>query len=446
MQNADNRTNITLSQSVNDAEQQFITNHPASRAQAEIATKTMPGGNTRSVLHYSPFPLTIASAEGAMLTDIDGHQYADFLGEYTAGLYGHSHPLLQKTITDTISSGLVLGGSNRFEAEYSALLCDRFPSLDLLRFCNSGTEANLFAISAARMFTKREKVMVFHGGYHGGVFYFGMHKPPINAPFPYVLSTYNDVSQTSALIDQHAGELAAIVVEPMLGSAGAIPAEVAFLQNLRDKANEHGIVLIFDEVMTSRLSSGGLQEKLGVCPDMTTLGKYLGGGMSFGAFGGREDIMRRFNPFEPDAVPHAGTFNNNVVSMAAGLTGLRDIYTIDAQTRLNGHGEQLKQRLNALFAKHDVPMQITGIGSIMGIHFQRGIIGNAQDTWPKDEEAQARLSNLQKLLHLDLLDHGYYIARRGFMSLSMPLEQSHYDGLVHAFDEFLSLRLNLLQS
>lgn len=438
------RTNTDLSTSLAAAEDRFVSRNPKSRAQAKKAAQSMPGGNTRTVLHYSPFPLTIASARGSELTDLDGHHYTDFLGEYTAGLYGHSHPVLEDAVTRALSNGVVLGGPNRFEAAFSALLCARFPSLERIRFCNSGTEANLFAVSTARMVTGRERVLVFQGAYHGGVFYFGQHKPPINAPFPYVVASYNDVAGTAALIDEHAGALAAILVEPMMGSAGAIPADREFLQVLRSKATEHGIILIFDEVMTSRLSPGGLQEKLEIVPDMTSLGKYLGGGMTFGAFGGRQDLMRRFDPYEPDAVPHAGTFNNNVLSMAAGLTGLRDIYTADAAAALNGRGDGLRDRLNAVIAKHDAPMQVTGTGSILGIHFQHGPIRRPEDTWPSDEAAELRLAGLQKLLHLDLLEAGFYMARRGFMSLSLPLKDSHCDGLADALDEFLSVRGRLL--
>lgn len=440
----DDRHNAELSTSLTAAEDRFVSRNPNSRAQAQKAARSMPGGNTRTVLHYSPFPLTIASAKGPELTDIDGHHYTDFLGEYTAGLYGHSHPVLEGVIIQALSHGVVLGGPNRFEAEFSALLCARFPSLERVRFCNSGTEANLFAVSTARMVTGCERVLVFQGGYHGGVFYFGQHKPPINAPFPFVTASYNDIAGTAALIDRHAGALAAILVEPMMGSAGAIPAGREFLQMLRSKATEHGIILIFDEVMTSRLSPGGLQEKLGIVPDMTSLGKYLGGGMTFGAFGGRQDLMRRFDPYEPDAVPHAGTFNNNVLSMAAGLTGLRDIYTADAAEELNARGDRLREQLNALIAGHDAPMQVTGTGSILGIHFRREPIRRPEDTWPGDEAAGLRLAGLQKLLHLDLLEAGYYMARRGFMSLSLPIGDSHCDGLADALDEFLSVRRRLL--
>ncbi|MEZ5773688.1 MAG: aminotransferase class III-fold pyridoxal phosphate-dependent enzyme [Hyphomicrobiaceae bacterium] len=369
------RGNADLTSAVKAAEERFKAENPKSRLRWTEAALSMPGGNTRTVLHYTPYPLAIARGEGAKLTDIDGHTYTDFLGEYTAGLYGHSNPVLKAAIDRAVEDGVVLGGPNRYEGELARLMCQRFPSLELVRFCNSGTEANLYAISAARMFTGRERVMVFEGAYHGGVFYFGQTKPPTNAPFPYVIASYNDIEGTLAAIERHAGELAAIVIEPMMGGGGAIAAETPFLEALRQAATKHGIVLIFDEVMTSRLAPGGLQEKLGVIPDMTSFGKYLGGGMTFGAFGGRRDIMRRFDPYEPDAVSHAGTFNNNVLTMAAGVAGLAEIYTPEVAVQLNRTGDRFRERLNAVIARYGAAMQVLGVGSISASISRRGRSG-----------------------------------------------------------------------
>ena len=228
-------------------------------------------------MYFSPFPLTITRGEGAQLHDLDGHTYADFLGEYTAGIFGHSDARIRAAIVEALDEGLNLGGPNRWEGELGRLMCERFPSLDKVRFCNSGTEANLYAISAARAATGRTHILVFDGAYHGGVLSF-VKPSPINAPFPFVLAQYNDLEGTAALIASHRKELAAVLVEPMIGSGGGISAEPEFLTMLRDETRRHGIILIFDEVMTSRLAPGGLQEKLGILPDMTSFGKYLGGG------------------------------------------------------------------------------------------------------------------------------------------------------------------------
>ncbi len=436
-------TNTDLASAVAEAEARYSAANPNSRAQVEAAARSLPGGNTRTVLHYTPFPLTLAGGEGCHVTDLDGHRYADYLGEYSAGLYGHSDPRLIATIKAVLDAGVVLGGPNRHEAELAALICQRFPSIQRLRFCNSGTEANLFAMSAARVFTGRSKVMVFEGAYHGGVFYFGQAKPPINAPFPWLISSYNDTERTLALIDQHASDLAAVLIEPLQGGAGCIPAEPQFLAAIRAACTRHGIVLQFDEVMTSRLSPGGLQQRHGITPDLTALGKYLGGGMTFGAFGGRADILERFNPYQTGSIAHAGTFNNNVLSMAAGLTGLRDIYTPAAADALNASGDRLRERLQGLFARHGADMQATGLGSMMTIHFQRTAIKRAEDLWATGAEA-LRLDRLRTLFHLDMLASGHYLARRGFVSLSLPMTDREHDGFAAAVDEFLTVRRTLV--
>jgi len=434
------RANTDLAAVVAEAEARYVAANPKSAARFARSTEAMPGGNTRTVLHYSPFPLTFAGGEGCRLRDLDGHVYADFLGEYSAGLYGHSNPVLQAAIKQAVDDGTVLGGPNRYEGELAAEMCKRFPSVERVRFCNSGTEGNLFAFSAARIFTGRPAIMVFHGAYHGGVFYFGQQKSDINAPFPWIYASYNDTEGTVALIDKHARELAAVVIEPMIGAGGGIAATREFLQALRERCTRHGIVLIFDEVMTSRLSSGGLQKLVGVTPDMTSFGKYLGGGASFGAFGGRADIMARFDPRRADAVSHAGTFNNNVISMAAGSTGLTKLYTPDVADRLTAAGEGLRNRLNAIAAKHGLPVQVLGVGSMLNIHFKSGAIRRPEDLWPRDAAAATRLADLQKLLHFDMIEQGQYLARRGFITLSLPMTEADFSRFEAAFDEFLAVR------
>ena len=438
------RPNTDLVSALAEAEARFVAANPKSKARAATAMEVMPGGNTRTVLHYGPFPLGLAGGEGCHVTDLDGHRYADLLGEYSAGLYGHSDPRLKTAIARAVDDGVTLGGPNRYEAELAHLMCKRFPSVERVRFCNSGTEGNLFAISTARMVTERDAILVFNGGYHGGVFYFGHHAQPLNAPFPWVMARYNDIEGTLTLIEKNAKRLAAIVIEPMMGGGGAIPADREFLQALRDAATKHGIILIFDEVMTSRLAPGGLQEKLGVIPDMTSFGKYLGGGMTFGAFGGRADLMRRFNPYEADAISHAGTFNNNVVSMAAGTVGLRDIYTPDVAVRHNAASDRFRERLNAISMRHGGPAQVIGVGSIQCVHFQKGPIRAPEDTWHEDPAAAKRQSDLQSLFHLDMLAAGQYIARRGYMTMSLPVTDAEMSGFERAFEEFLTVRGSLL--
>ena len=433
--------NVSLDAALAEAESRFIASNPLSYARHDAARSAMPGGNTRTVLHYSPFPLAWAKGEGATLTDLDGNLYTDFLGEYSAGLYGHSNPLIQAAMHKAIDDGTVLGGPNVYEAELATLLKSRFPSLQQLRFCNSGTEANVFALMTAQALTGRKKIMVFDGGYHGGVLYFGHGGVPINLPLDWVLAPYNDVEGTLDLIRRHGADLAAILIEPMMGSGGCLPARRDFLGALRQAASELDIILIFDEVMTSRLSSGGLQAALGVTPDMTTLGKYLGGGASFGAFGGRADIMAHYDPEKPGSWPHAGTFNNNVLSMAAGLTGLRDVYTPAAALELNNKGDRLRDGLNALAQKHAVGLSATGCGSFIGLHFTREIVDRPMH---HSEEEEARRGKWHKLMHLDFIAAGLFFARRGYMALSLAITDADIARFLAQTEEFIVSRRALI--
>lgn len=422
--------NLGLEAAVADVEARYVAANPKSQARFEAATRDMPGGNTRTVLHYDPFPVTLVKGVGALLTDLDGHTYVDFLGEFTAGLYGHSEPAILRAIQEALSGGLVLGGPNRYEARLAQLMCERFPAVELVRFCNSGSEATLMCLSLARAATGRAEVMAFNGAYHGGFLSFAGGPSPINAPFPYVMADYNDAEGARQLIARHAQSLAAIIVEPLMGSGGCIPGDLEFLRTLREEADRHGIMLVFDEVMTSRLAPGGLHAKLGLRPDLVAFGKYLGGGVGFGAFGGSRDLMQRLDPTRPDALSHSGTYNNNVLTMAAGIAGLEAVFTPQAAERLNASGDRLRARLNAVADKHGAPLQVLGQGSMLCFHPQRAAIRR-----PADHAGVP--PDLRKLLHLELNLRGFYIARRGFMSLSLPLSEADHDALVAAFEGYL---------
>ena len=293
------------------------------------------------------------------------------------------------------------------------------------------------ALVTARAVSGRGKILVMNGGYHGAVFTFAGGGSPINAPFEFVLGTYNDSAATQAVIAEHGKNIAAILVEPMMGSTGCIPADRDFLQMLRDEATRIGAWLIFDEVMTSRLSPGGLQAKHGIKPDLTSLGKYIGGGMSFGAFGGRADILDRYDPRRPDALPHAGTFNNNVLTMAAGYAGLTQVYTPAAASALNARGDALRDRLNALCQAAGAKMQFTGIGSMLSVHFTRAAVRNPEAAGAADQK-------LKELFFFDMLEKGIWIARRGFFALCLPLGDAEYAKLETAVAAFLATRQPLL--
>jgi glutamate-1-semialdehyde 2,1-aminomutase len=418
------------------AKASFTAKRPKTHAMHERAAAVMPGGNTRTVLFTVPFPLRVEKGEGATITDIDGHSYLDLLGEYSAGIYGHSHPRIIAAAKAALDNGLNFGAHHEGEVKLAEVVTKRF-NMDLVRFTNSGTEANMMALAAARCFTGRAKIMPMEGGYHGGTLYFSHGASPVNAPFDCVMGHFNDVEATRKLIAANADELAAVILEPMLGGGGGISASPAFIAMLREETAKRGIVLIFDEVMTSRLHPGGLSAKLGIEPDLKTLGKYVGGGMSFGAFGGKQAIMALFDPTNPDALPHAGTFNNNTLTMNVGHVAMTEIYTPEACAALNARGDRLRDTLNDLFMRYQVKMKAMGQGSMVVIHPTAGEINSPHDIENTDKR-------LRQLLFLDLLEQGIYIAERGFMALSLVVTDADCDRLVKAVEGYITRRRELL--
>ena len=425
-----------LDQALNQAIEQYRRSHPASERLHQQALGVLPGGNTRSVLFFDPFPPYMVRGEGCHLWDADGHRYLDALGEYTAGLYGHSDPAIRAAVSEALHSGLSLSSHTEREGLLARELQRRFPSMELLRFTNSGTEANLMALATATAVTERRKVLVFKGAYHGGVLAFGQGGSPVNMPYEWVVARYNDLEDVRAQVAAHGKDLAAILVEPMLGSGGCIPGEPHFLQGLRALADEKGALLILDEVMTSRLSFGGRQSQLGIRPDLTTLGKYFGGGLSFGAFGGRADLMARYDPRRPQAWQHAGTFNNNVLTMAAGLAGLKHVLTAERLDALNRRGDALRTKLNKMLEAQGVPLQLTGLGSLMQLHPLAGPLRSADDLVAADDRVKA-------LMFFELLGRSVYIARRGFIALSLPFGDAECMRLEHAMGEAVNARRGL---
>lgn len=428
-------TTSTLDHALDEARSLYAERRPVSARMHDEACTVMPGGNTRTVLYHGPFPLRVARGWNQRIIDVDGFEYVDMLGEYTAGLYGHSNATIMDAIRDALDGGLSLAAHNTYELRMARALVDRYPALELVRFTNSGTEANLMAVSLARVVTGRPAIAVVHGGYHGGLMYFGGGGSPVNAPYETVLLDFNDVEGSRARIRDNADRLAAVIVEPVMGSAGVIPADPDYLVMLRETTADLGTLLILDEVMTSRLAPQGAGAAYGVIPDLMTVGKYLGGGLSFGAFGGRADLMSRFDPSAPDALPHAGTFNNNVLTMAAGIAGLTEVLSDEVIDDLNARGDRLRAALNDVVAPHG--WIATGRGSMVGLHPVAGPVASPADLVAADDRRR-------ELLFLDLLDRGWYVARRGFIALSIEITDADVEGFVAAVRDALRQRADLV--
>lgn len=432
MQKRQTRRMSDWSHRVARARQEFADRNPQSCLAYEAARQVLPGGHTRTVLRHPPFPLTFVRGEGATLTDADGHTYVDLLGDYTAGLLGHSERRVIDAVTAALGNNVSVGGIHPAEADLARLMCARF-GLDRVRFTNSGTEANLMAITTAMQWTGRRRIMVFAGGYHGGVLYFASGVAPWNAPYEFVIAPYNDIEGTRALVEQHADDLAAVLVEPMLGSGGCLPADAEFLRVVVDTARAFGAVSIADEVMTSRHGRRGLVDLLRATVDITTFGKYIGGGFSFGAFGGTADLMDQYDTGDPgrtNVIAHAGTFNNNVATMTAGTVVLGEVFTADVAVAHTSRGDELRAGVAALLAQHDLPVTVTGFGSMMSLHAQA--LAPARPT-----DLAARDHALQELIYLGLLQRGVYIAARGMMNLGLAHTDDQLAAALDALDDCL---------
>lgn len=431
--------NSDLEAALAEAREAYVAARPKSAEIHAKAREVMPGGNTRTVLFYTPFPTAMVRGEGARVWDADGREYLDLCGEYSAGLFGHSEKRILDAVKSAMDRGINLAAVGENEGRLAALICGRFPSVEQVRFTNSGTEANIMALAGARGFTGRTEVMIFRGGYHGGVFTFPYGAPvsAVNLPIPIRFAEYNDPEGAAAAIREAGDKLAAVIVEPMQGSGGCIPATREFLGALRAATKETGALLIFDEVMTSRHGTGGLQQRLGITPDMTTFGKYMAGGMSFGAFGGRRDVMAVFDGHKPGALSHAGTFNNNVLSMAAGCVALGEIFDEAAAEALFARGEKLRAALNAVCAKHGLAMHFTGAGSMMSPHFRPGPVAAPYKATPAEEQ-------MRELFFFDMLAAGIYLARRGMVAMMLPVSEADCDRFVAAVEEFCAARKPVL--
>jgi glutamate-1-semialdehyde 2,1-aminomutase len=426
---------------VNDAlaaaERRFATANPKSQLRHAQATAVLPGGHSRQTLFYAPFPLTIARGRGARITDLDGHEYLNLVGDYAAGLFGQDCEPIRRVVLDTLQSGLSLSGPNTHEVELAELISSRIPSMQQVRFCNSGSEACLYAAQVARHATQRSALLVFNGCYHGGFMIYGANDPPLSVPFPVVKATYNDVSGTRELLRACGAELAAVFVEPMMSAGGCIPAAPQFLAMLREETRRCGALLVFDEVMSSRLAPGGVQGLRGITPDLTTLGKFWGGGFAFGAFGGARRWMQHLDMRSGGVLSQGGTFNNQVVTMAAGLVGARDVYTPAECARLNGLGDSLRGQLNDLGQSLGMQFQATGIGGVLAIHWREELI-------TEPSQVEPATAPRRRLFHLEMLEQGFYSAQRGLITLSLPMREHDVASFVRATRAYLTRHAAIL--
>ncbi len=424
--------------------QQYRARTPVSRQLQDEAARYMPGGSSRGTAYFDPYPAFVDHGEGHYVFDVDGNRYLDFMINATSLILGHAHPLVVKALQEQAARGTSFSGPTEAQVRLAKLLCQRIPSVESVRFTNSGTEGTMMAIRAAQAFTGRHKIAKFEGGYHGSHEYVSVSvRPPLHKLDPsgptaipehpgqppgvardVVVLPYNDLAWCQRLLREHADELACVIMEPVASSFGYLPARPEFLKGIRDLTRELGIVLIFDEVQSFRAAPGGAQELFGVVPDMTCLGKIIGGGMPVGAFGGRADIMALFDPGKGPVLAHAGTFNANPMTMVAGEATLRQL-TPEVYQRMDRLGGMLRQKLRAVFDELDVPAQVTGVASFFGIHFTREEIRDYRSVVRGDQE-------MRKRLFTGLLNEGVLLQASCAGALTALTTEAEVDTLVDA--------------
>ena len=424
---------------------------PGSAAVSTRAREVFPGGDTRMSAHYAPYPLAMTSAAGCTMTDVDGHQITDFMNNFTSLIHGHAHPDVVAAIQHQAPLGSAYAAPNEDQVVLAELIAERVPSIEQMRFTSSGTEATLMAIRCARAATGRQKIMKMEGGYHGSYELAEVSLVPmpdkrgsldapastaIDGSFPdsvladTVICPYNQPERARRLIDEHAAELAAVIVEPVLGSMGMLPADVEFLQALRDATERHGIVLIFDEVITLRLSGGGAQRHYGVTPDLTAMGKIIGGGLPVGGVGGKRELMQLFSPDHENPVMHASTFSGNALTMAAGLAAMR-AFDDDEADRVNALGDRLRSGFNHVFEQTGIRARAFGMGSLSNLHFTDRQPADAREAL----DGMIAGGHIAQLLHLTMLRHGVMSATRLMYCTSTAMSDADVDRAVTALNE-----------
>lgn len=418
----------------------YLERTPGSRELHRRASAVLPGGDTRTTAHFAPYPTYMERGAGCRLWDVDGNEYVDALNNFTSLVHGHAHPEVTNAIVEHAACSTAHGLPVEGQVALAEAICERFPSVERLRFGNSGTEAVMMAIRAARAFTGRSTIVKMEGGYHGMydsvrvsvqpapdavVSPMGIADDPGLSPGltgEVLVAPFNGLSTTVALLRERREQIAAVIVEPVLNAAGAIPAEHGFLAGLREATSALGILLILDEVVTLRLGWGGAQGLYGVRPDLTCFGKSIGGGLPVGAFGGRADVMAAFDPGRPNVIAHSGTYNANAATMAAGLATLR-LLTPQAFEHLDRLGRRARDGFQAVLDDAELVGHVTGAGSLLQIHLTAGPV--------RDYRSAARSNRkATKLLHLALLNRGVVCASRGMFNLSTVMAEADVDRLI----------------
>lgn len=427
--------------------------NPVSASLYERAQKVMPGGNTRTTVFRQPHQVYAARGEGCRIIDVDGNARIDVNGNFTALIHGYGQPDVAAAAARQLALGTSFGMATESEIVLSEILCERLPSVERLRYTNSGTEAVMNAIKAARAFTERPKIAKCEGAYHGtydpaetsqdaNPSNWGNADEPLSVPTAkgtprgvlddIVVIPFNNVEVAERILRANGNSLAGVLVDVMPNRAGLVPASDAFLRMLRQVTRDLGALLILDEVITFRLGYNGAQGRFAVDPDLTTLGKVIGGGFPVGAIGGKAEVMAVFDPSKgPPALPHGGTFSANPMSMAAGAAALLALDPADFE-RLERLASRFDDRVRECFDRNGIDGQVTGLGSLRRVHLTRVPLTDYRSTLASAEGAR-RVAALARML----FDEGVIIGGNGLMAFSTAMTEADIDEIAKTFDRAL---------
>lgn len=427
------------------AYKKYIDNTTGSKEWYEQSTDFLPGGNTRTTVYHDPYPVYVDHGRGCYVEDVDGTEYLDFFNNAASLVHGHSPPVVVKQVRESIQRNIAPGGPTRAEVELAELLCNRVTAIERVRFTNSGTEATMNAIRAARGYTGNDVIAKFEGIYHGthDDAQISVNPPlqaadseespqsvPESAGIPdhrvqeVLTLPFNDVDASLAKLERRKSELAGVIIAPYMGSK-VIPATDSFITRLAEFTSEYDVPLIFDEVMSFRTAFHGVHTEFDVEPDLVTLGKIIGGGFPVGAFGGRREILQQFSPHSGE-IKHSGTFNGNPITAKAGLVTLESFSKSEVE-RVNELAKKLEGECRSLAKEHGVQIEVNTAGSLFNLYIAGEPIRDYRDAYRASKD-------LERLLYLELLSHGIRVAPKLFGSISTPMDEDHVDKFVAAMD------------
>jgi glutamate-1-semialdehyde 2,1-aminomutase len=425
----------------------YVKRTPGSARIDRRAVQVCPGGDYRSTVWHAPYPTVMARGEGCHLEDVDGNRYLDLCGNFTSMVLGNDPPEITRAIARACEQqGLAMAAPTESVYQWAQMICDRVPSVERVRFCCSGSEAAMFPIRVARAFTGRPKFVRMEGGFHGHFdeLYQQLGWPGVPRGFTnsaldeVLLAPFNDAEAMDKILAEHPNQVAAVIVEPVMGAGGMIAARDGYLRQLREITSRHGALLIFDEVITFRLTTGGAQQLFEVEPDLTAFGKSVGGGMPAAAFGGREDVMAVFSQRDQeDALYQAGTFMATPACAAAGMASLAGM-TSAALDHINGLGDRVAQGLERVIAELGVRARVSGIGSLRQLFW-------VADAPRRPEDTIDQPVVLQRMFHKLMLERGFFVTPRGLFVQSVPMTEADVDASVEAARDSIETLLPIIE-